>query len=95
MNYYLTYFIGTLLRFFPVPTKPRIIRIGNPDRNSPVLLTGNFVLTVEVVKRHLKGLNVYLLVANSVTKPDALNSGTMRFLTFTWLFAPYISETFL
>jgi NAD-dependent dihydropyrimidine dehydrogenase PreA subunit len=41
------------------------VRIGNPGRDSPVLLTGNFRLTVERVKRALEGLDAYLLVANS------------------------------
>ena len=41
------------------------MKIGNPDRNAPVLLTCNFHLTVEMVKKAVKGLNVYLLIANS------------------------------
>jgi len=55
----------TLLRFIPFPCKTGIIRIGNPDRNSPVFLTVNFHLTVTRVKRALSGLDAYLLVANS------------------------------
>jgi len=42
-----------------------IVRIGNPDRHSPVLLTGNFHLTVERVKKALHGINAFLLIANS------------------------------
>ncbi len=57
--------IGTLLRIFPFPCKARLIKLGNPDSNSPVFLTCNYRLTVEKVRRALKGIDAYLLVANS------------------------------
>ena len=57
--------IETLLRGFPFPSKTGLIKIGNPNRSSPVFLTCNFQLTVERVKRALKGMDAYLLVANS------------------------------
>jgi NAD-dependent dihydropyrimidine dehydrogenase PreA subunit len=57
--------VETLLRVFPFPCKTGLLRIGNPDRNSPVFLTCNYHLTVERVKRALKGIHAYLLVANS------------------------------
>ena len=53
-------FIG---RWFPNPVEPGLRTIGKPDRNSPVILTGNFHLTVRRVERSLKGENVFLLVA--------------------------------
>ena len=56
---------GTLFRFAPLPQKTGWIKIGNPDENSPVFLTCNFRLTVSRVKRALKGLDGYLLIANS------------------------------
>lgn len=55
----------TLLRLLPFPCKTGLIEIGNPGRASPVLLTCNFRLTVERVRRALQGLDAYLLVANS------------------------------
>ncbi len=55
----------TLLRFFPFPVKTGLREIGHPDRTSPVLVTGNFGLTVLRVQRALQGLDCYLLVANS------------------------------
>ena len=55
----------TLLRAVPIPCETGLIKIGNPDRNSPVFLTGNYHLTVERVKRALSGLDCYLLVADS------------------------------
>ncbi len=56
---------ATLLRFLPMPCRTGIIRIGNPGRDSPVFLTGNYCLTVERVKKALRGLDCYLVVANS------------------------------
>jgi len=53
-------FIG---RWFPNPVEPGLRVIGQPDRNSPVILTSNFHLTVRRVEKSLKGENVYLLVA--------------------------------
>jgi len=64
-NYIIINIIETLLRMFPFPCKPGLIRIGNPDQNSPVFLTCNFRLTVERVKRALRGIDGYLLIANS------------------------------
>lgn len=55
----------TLLRFVPFPCKTGMIKIGNPDRNSPVFVTCNYHLTVERVKKALDGMDCYLLVANS------------------------------
>ncbi len=57
--------VETLIRFFPVPTKTGCRKIGSPDQDSPVFLTCNFHLTVLRVKRALRGIDCYLLVANS------------------------------
>lgn len=57
--------IQTLFRVFPFPCPTGLVRIGNPTRHSPVLLTCNFRLTVERVRRALRGVDAYLLVANS------------------------------
>jgi len=57
--------IQTLLRFLPFPVKTGLIRVGQPDGQSPVLVTCNFGLTVRRLIRALRGLNAYLLVANS------------------------------
>ena len=55
----------SLIRWIPVPQKTGLIKIGNPDENSPVLLTCNYRLTVDRLKHYLAGRSVYLLVANS------------------------------
>ncbi|MDH5406317.1 MAG: 4Fe-4S binding protein [Candidatus Aminicenantes bacterium] len=65
LNYSVANIVGTLLRLLPFPCKTGLITIGNPDGNSPVFLTGNYRLTVERVKSALKGMDAYLLVANS------------------------------
>ena len=68
MNYFryvIINIIGTLLRGFPFPCKTGLRIIGHPDRNSPVFLTCNFAVTVERVKMALKGMDAYLLIANS------------------------------
>ena len=53
----------TVFRSVPYPTKPRLIRIGNPGRQSPVLVTTNYDLTVRRVCRALMAMDCYLLVA--------------------------------
>jgi NAD-dependent dihydropyrimidine dehydrogenase PreA subunit len=65
LKFWLFYLLETILRFLPLPQKTGLIKIGRPDQNSPVLLTGNYHLTVLKVKRSLKGQNVFLLAANS------------------------------
>lgn len=55
----------TITRLLPFPCKTGIIRIGNPDRKSPVFVTCNYHLTVMRLKKELSGQNAYLLVANS------------------------------
>lgn len=57
--------VQTLLRLLPFPCKTGLFRIGNPGRSSPVLLTCNFRLTFERVRRALRDHDVWLLVANS------------------------------
>ncbi len=42
-----------------------LIRIGKPGRDSPVLVTGNFTLTVRRLRDALRGYDAWLLVANS------------------------------
>ncbi|GAB4376828.1 MAG: hypothetical protein Kow0042_23600 [Calditrichia bacterium] len=65
LRYWLINLICTLLRAFPLPTRTGLRTIGKPGREAPVFLTGNFLLTVERVKRALRGIDCYLLVADS------------------------------
>ena len=57
--------LASLLRFFPMRCPTGLVKIGKPDRQSPVFLTGNYRLTAARVKRALKGLDGWLLVADS------------------------------
>ncbi len=50
-------------RWFPNPVEPGLRIMGNPDRDSPVVLTSNFHLTVRRVEKSLKKENLFLLVA--------------------------------
>ncbi len=52
-------------RWFPNPVEPGLRIIGNPTKDSPVIVTGNFHLTVRRVERALKAENCYLIVADS------------------------------
>jgi NAD-dependent dihydropyrimidine dehydrogenase PreA subunit len=65
LDFFVISMVQTLLRVFPFPCKTGLVKIGNPGRNAPVLLTGNFHLTVERVRRALEGVDGYLLVSNS------------------------------
>jgi len=65
LNFLLVNVLQTLLRVLPFPYKTGLVEIGNPGRNAPVLLTGNFRLTVERVRYAIEGIDAYLLVANS------------------------------
>jgi len=55
----------TVLRLLPHRAATGLFPIGDPGRGSPVLLTGNFTLTVRRLRRTLRGADVWLLVANS------------------------------
>jgi NAD-dependent dihydropyrimidine dehydrogenase PreA subunit len=60
-----SYLRDTVLRFLPHRASTGLMRVGNPGRGSPVLVTGNFTLTVRRVRDVLRGHDVWLLVANS------------------------------
>jgi NAD-dependent dihydropyrimidine dehydrogenase PreA subunit len=65
LTFYLVSILQTLLRVLPFPCKTGLVKVGSPGRDAPVLLTGNFRLTVERVLRALDGIDAYLLIANS------------------------------
>ncbi|RME00446.1 MAG: copper oxidase, partial [Deltaproteobacteria bacterium] len=65
MSSVLTWVMGTFFRWFPHRAPTGLRRVGNPDEKSPVLVTGNYTLTVARLLRHLEGLDLWVLVANS------------------------------
>jgi ferredoxin len=65
LGYVAVNIVGILLRFVPWACQTGLVEIGAPGRDSPVLLTCNYRLTVARVRWALRGKNAYLLVANS------------------------------
>jgi ferredoxin len=55
--------LGYFFRWVGFPIEPDVVKLGNPDENSPVLLTCNFNLTVKRVIASLKDIDCYLLIA--------------------------------
>lgn len=60
-----SYVRDTALRMLPHRAHRGLVRVGRPGRGAPVLLTGNFTLTVRRLKDALAGRNVWLLCADS------------------------------
>jgi NAD-dependent dihydropyrimidine dehydrogenase PreA subunit len=59
------WFIEHFFRWLPYPSPSGLFTIGHPGRNSPVIASANFSLTVRRVKKAIKGQNVWLLVINT------------------------------
>ncbi len=57
--------VQTALRLLPWPTEPGLRRVGDPGPESPVLITGNYDLTVRRLIRSLAGIDAWLVVAPS------------------------------
>jgi NAD-dependent dihydropyrimidine dehydrogenase PreA subunit len=54
-----------LLPLLPHAVAPGLLAIGNPPPDAPVLVTGNYTLTVRRLLHVLRGRDAWLLVANS------------------------------
>jgi NAD-dependent dihydropyrimidine dehydrogenase PreA subunit len=54
-----------LFRHFNFPCECGLVAIGHPTPDSPVFLSGNYSYTVHLLKRALRGMDAYLLVADS------------------------------
>ncbi|TET50848.1 MAG: copper oxidase [Anaerolineales bacterium] len=61
----LLWLLATAFRLLPWPTRTGLRRVGRPRASSPVILTGNFALTVDRVLAAMRGVDAWLLVANS------------------------------
>jgi len=57
--------VGLALRFLPWKAPTGLVAVGRPGRDAPVLLTGNYRLTLSRVRRALKGRDLWLLAADS------------------------------
>lgn len=65
LGYLASSVLETLIRFLPIPCRTGLVKIGDPEKDSPVFLTCNYHLTVQRIKRALRGKDTYLLIANS------------------------------
>ncbi len=59
------YVRDTVLRMLPHRARTGLRRVGHPGRDAPVLLTGNFTLTVRRLTGVLRGRDAFVLVADS------------------------------
>ncbi|MBW2280765.1 MAG: 4Fe-4S binding protein [Deltaproteobacteria bacterium] len=55
----------TALRLVPWPTEPGLRSVGDPGPESPVVVTGNYDLTVRRLVRALRGVDAWIVVAAS------------------------------
>lgn len=58
-------FLESVFRLFPNPEPIGLYRIGNANKDSLVIITGNYDLTIRRVVKHLKNINCWLLVCDS------------------------------
>jgi NAD-dependent dihydropyrimidine dehydrogenase PreA subunit len=57
--------LQTALRLVPWPTETGLRAVGDPGPGSPVLVTGNYALTVRRLRRALAGVDAWVVVAPS------------------------------
>ncbi|MHA1565895.1 MAG: HgcAB-like fusion protein, partial [Alphaproteobacteria bacterium] len=57
--------MGTFFRWFPHRAPTGLTAVGHPNETSPVLVTGNYTLTVSRLIRALRGQNLWLLATSS------------------------------
>lgn len=60
-----TWLMGHLLRWFPHRVGTGLVPVGNPDEDSPVLVSCNYSLSVARLLGALRGLDAWVLVAQS------------------------------
>jgi NAD-dependent dihydropyrimidine dehydrogenase PreA subunit len=65
MRSVLGWIVAHFFRWLPHSAPTGLFPIGEPDENSPVIVTANFSLTIKRVRKALKGRSAWLLVANS------------------------------
>lgn len=61
----LSYVFHLLFRHYDFPCECGLRRIGRPDEQAPVFLSGNYVYTVAWLEKVLRGRDCWLLVADS------------------------------
>ena len=58
-------FLELLFRLFPYPDSIGLYKIGNPDKDSIVIVTGNYDLTIRRVVKSLSSMDCWLLICDS------------------------------
>ena len=57
--------LETIFHLFPVSVEAALYKVGNPAGQSPVIITGNYELTVRRVAKVINGLDCWLLICDS------------------------------
>jgi len=57
--------LETIFRLFPLPEPVALYKVGNPNDRSPVIVTGNYELTVRRVAKSIKELDCFFLICDS------------------------------
>lgn len=59
------FFLSIIFRYFPIRYRTGLIKIGDPNPESPVFVSGNYYQTVYKLLNILKGHNCYVLICDS------------------------------
>lgn len=65
MRAILGWIVAYLVRWLPHAAATGLFPIGDPDEDSPVIVTANFSLTVRRVRKAIEGRHLWLLVTNT------------------------------
>ena len=60
-----TFYVRCGIRRYSYTVAPGLYCIGNPDKNSEVLVTANFKLSFDHLRKYLKGINAWILVLDT------------------------------
>ena len=75
--------LQTAFRLLPWPTEPGLRAVGKPGPFSPVLITGNYDLTVRRVLRAIGELDVWLVIAPYHSSPPSSSPRSVRNILVT------------
>jgi hypothetical protein len=60
-----TFYVRCGIRRYKYKVSPGLYAIGDPDEDSEVLVTANFKLTFDVLRKELDGINAWMLVLDT------------------------------
>ncbi len=64
-DYFQTFYVRCGINRYSYTVAPGLYGIGNPDKNSEVLVTANFKLTFDHLRKHLTEINAWILVLDT------------------------------